>query len=153
MHDVPASPGGPPGGLVISRRQALVGALGAVAGGTALVAADRASAARVPSAGRHPVFRRSRFAALVGRTIDVVDHPGARLKLERIHDISDGRGGLAVGHEDAFALSLRQVRGPTLPSGVMTLALPGAGPVPMLVSASSPVHRRRYHAVVNRLRP
>jgi len=153
MHDIPQPPGTPPGGLVVSRRQALVGALGAVAGGTALAVAGRASAAPVRSAGRHPVFRRGRFAPLVGRTIDVVDHPGARLKLERIHDISDGRGGVAVDHEDAFALSLRQVRGPTLPSGVMTLALPGAGPVQMLVTATSPVPRRRYHAVVNRLRP
>jgi hypothetical protein len=99
------------------------------------------------------VFRRSRFTALVGRTIDVVDHPGARLRLERVHDIPDGRGGLAAGHEDAFGLALRQVRGATLPSGVLTLALPGAGPVRMLVSASSPVARRRYHAIVNRLLP
>lgn len=153
MQESPESPGAPPGGLVISRRQALVGALGAVAGGTVLGAAGQAAAAPPRSAGRHPVFRRSRFAALVGRTIDVVDHPGARLRLERVHDIADGRGGLAAGHEHAFALSLRQVRGATLPSGVMTLALPGAGPVRMLVTASSPVSRRRYHAVVNRLIP
>jgi len=153
MHDS-ITPAGAEDARAISRRAALVGALGAVAGGTVLATAAPAAAARprqVPSAGADPVHRRARFTRHVGAIFPVVDRPGAALRLEGIGDVSDGRGGVAVGHQDAFSLRFRQVRGDALPAGTHVLQHPGLGPVPLFLSPVGRRGRRRHQAVVNRL--
>lgn len=146
-----------PDGSAISRRQALVGAFGAVAAGGVIVAtAGPSSAAPLtriaqPKATPHPVYRRSRFAPRLGTVVPVADPAGARLRLEGIGDISDGRGGIADGHEHAFSLRFRQVNGPVLAQGTYTLAFPGFGPVALFLVPVGQPDRRRYEAVVNRL--
>lgn len=152
----PRSCGPWPDAPAISRRQALVGAFGAVAAGGAIATAGPASAARLaraasPPARPHPVYRRSRFAAQVGRVVPVADPPGARMRLEGIGDVSDGRGGIADGHEYAFSLRFRQVNGPALPQGIHTLEVPGAGPVRLFLAPVGRPDRRRYEAVIHRL--
>jgi hypothetical protein len=149
------SPDPSPDGSAISRRQVLVGALGAVAAGGVIVATAGPSSAapltRPPKASPHPVYRRSRFAPRVGTVVPVADPAGARLRLEGVGDISDGRRGIADGHEHAFSLRFRQVNGPVLAQGTYTLAFPGFGPVALFLVPVGQPDRRRYEAVVNRL--
>lgn len=148
----------PPQGVAISRRQALVGALGAAAAGGAIAVAGAGAAsaapprpAAEPKGDPHPVYRRSRFVPHVGRVLPVPDQAGARLRLEGVEDISDGRGGRAAGHEHAFSLHFRQVNGPALGQGTYTLQYPRLGPVPLFLVPVGRPERRRYEAVVNRL--
>lgn len=141
----------------ISRRQALVGAFGAVATGGVLVAtAGTASSAplsrirAVPSRA-DAVYRRSRLGAPIGRVIPVIAPKAARLRLEAVGDIADGRGGTAEAHEYAFRLRFRQVNGAPLSQGTYTLSYPRIGPVQLFLVPIGPPERRWYEAVINRL--
>lgn len=151
-HTTEPSPDGP----AISRRDVLVGALGAAAAGGFIATAGSASAeplTRVarPKASPHPVYRRSRFAPGLRAVVPVAEVAGARLRLESIGDIPDGRGGVAAGHEYAFSLGFRQVNGPNLAQGTYTLAFAGRGPVSLFLVPVGRPERRRYEAIVNRL--
>jgi len=155
MPDSPSDPSSDR--TAISRRKALVGALGAVAAGGALVAtagpgsaAPRSGARPVPS-DAHPVYRRTRLGAPIGKVIPLVAPDGTRLLLEAVGDISDGRGGVADGHEYAFRLRFRQVSGAGLSQGTYTLRYPGIGPVRLFLAPIGPPARRWYEAVINRL--
>lgn len=157
MAETPSGSPAPAEGPSISRRQALMGALGVVSAGTALVAAGPAlsapgsvvvAGAGSPAAHPHRVFRRSRYTPHIGRVFALADPASARLRLVAIADISDGRGGVATDHQYAFALRFRQLSGPDLRQGTYTLLHPELGRTGLFMQ---PVGGRRMVAIINRL--